>query len=155
VIEEIKICSRHSEYKVPLIYTFAFPHYEYWCPYCGAVEGMLGAGKNVDVTEVLIGRRAIYEKASKVYLSANGKLCCHHYVDEDKNKIFPKNYSKSMLAELNILSNSWVLKIKAGKFLDDKNKILEWPDFKCVNCIKFMNCPLTELGICSEWEREK
>ena len=50
--EEIKICENHKEV-VPLIWTFKFYGAEYWCPYCGYTCGMLGAGKNVPVTDEL------------------------------------------------------------------------------------------------------
>ena len=40
----MKICDRHDEYEVPLIWTFAFSGCEYWCPYCGNKGGMMGTG---------------------------------------------------------------------------------------------------------------
>jgi len=47
--KEIRICDRHEK-QVPLIWTFAFPGSEYWCPYCGGNFGMLGAGEMVEST---------------------------------------------------------------------------------------------------------
>ena len=49
----MKICSNHRDYEVPLIYTFAWNYNEYWCPYCGCHEGMMGAGEEVEETEEL------------------------------------------------------------------------------------------------------
>ena len=72
----IKICPNHQDYEVPLIWTFAFPGAEYWCPYCGYLSGMFGAGEDVEETEELRKRLKAYEKASKKYLKANGILCC-------------------------------------------------------------------------------
>ena len=52
-MERIKICRNHQERQTPLIFTMAFPGAEYWCPWCGAVEGMMGAGESVAETEEL------------------------------------------------------------------------------------------------------
>lgn len=67
--DEIKICSNHQEYQVPLIWTFKFRGAEFWCPYCGYQEGMFGAGENVAETEVLKSRLETYKERSINYLS--------------------------------------------------------------------------------------
>ena len=72
----MKICSNHQNYKVPLIWTFAWNHHEYWCPYCGCHEGMLGAGVDVKETAVLKKRGELYEKATREYRHAIGVLVC-------------------------------------------------------------------------------
>jgi len=69
-MKEIKICNNH-DYKVPLIWTFAFMGAEYWCPYCGFEGGMLGSGKNVKKTKKLKIKRREYYKATKEYLHAH------------------------------------------------------------------------------------
>lgn len=71
----IKICDDHQEYKVPLIWTFAFMGAEYWCPYCGQTSGMLGAGTDVKSTKTLEKRLAFYEELSKNYLRVKGSQC--------------------------------------------------------------------------------
>lgn len=72
----MKICSNHKDYEVPLIYTYAWMYYEYWCPFCGCHEGMLGAGENVKETVKLKKRLAIYKKATGEYRHAMGVLVC-------------------------------------------------------------------------------
>ena len=74
--KEIKICARHQDYQVPLIWTFSFPGAEYWCPYCGFRGGMFGSGMDFDETSELIKRKETYEKSSKEYLHAQGVTCC-------------------------------------------------------------------------------
>ena len=69
---QIKICGNHQEYQVPLIWTFKFHGAEFWCPYCGYVSGMFGAGINVTETEELKERLAKFEEATIPYLSDRG-----------------------------------------------------------------------------------
>ena len=80
----MKICRNNSDYEVPLIFTFSFPHAEYWCPYCGVNEGMLGAGEDVPFTKELGDRGKAYKKISKEYLHAQGATCCHSLIWEGK-----------------------------------------------------------------------
>ena len=69
--EIIKICRNHQDKeKTPLIFTFAFPGAEYWCPSCGSNEGMLGAGEDVEITNKLKNRLKKYKKESRPFLSA-------------------------------------------------------------------------------------
>lgn len=73
----IKVCSEHQDEEVvPLIWTFAFPGAEYWCPGCGWSMGMLGAGENVEWTQELQDRLDEYKKATRQYLRGNGLLVC-------------------------------------------------------------------------------
>lgn len=75
--KQIKVCSYHQDQEVtPLIWTFAFIGAEYWCPFCGANMGMLGAGENVDATPELIERLNDYKKRSRQYLRGNSLLVC-------------------------------------------------------------------------------
>lgn len=75
--EEIRICSSHQdELKTPLIWTYAFNGAEYWCPYCGVNEGMMGAGQVVESTAVLRNRLKRFKKLSKDYLDANSTRVC-------------------------------------------------------------------------------
>jgi hypothetical protein len=48
--DKIRCCNRHEK-NVKLISTFAFIGAEYWCPYCGANYGYLGAGRMVEYDE--------------------------------------------------------------------------------------------------------
>ena len=72
----ILICENHPEEQIPLIWTFAFPGAEYWCPYCGYTGGMLGAGKEVPATPELIKKAKEWEKKGSKYLKAKGTFIC-------------------------------------------------------------------------------
>ena len=74
--EEIKVCERHPERLTPLIWTFAFPGAEYWCPHCGYTGGMFGAGRWTPSTLELEGRLMGDEAASQDYLKACGVRAC-------------------------------------------------------------------------------
>lgn len=82
-IKKIKICDCHN-YRVPLIWTFAFVGAEYWCPYCGATRGMLGAGKNIPITKELYERFEKYKESSKDYLRAKSLQICNNLMFEGK-----------------------------------------------------------------------
>ena len=73
--KEIRICDRHEK-QVPLIWTFAFPGSEFWCPYCGGNWGMLGAGEMVPATMELKREAVKWKNKSKEYLSAKCKTVC-------------------------------------------------------------------------------
>ena len=75
-MDKIKICSNHEEYQVPLIWTFSFPGAEYWCPHCGYINGMFGAGEEVDETSELKKRLELFKKFSEGYLDAKGTQVC-------------------------------------------------------------------------------
>ncbi len=72
----MRICSNHQEYQVPLIWTFSWNSYEYWCPYCDKHEGALGAGERVEETDELKERLELFEKATKEYVHAMGVKVC-------------------------------------------------------------------------------
>lgn len=103
--DEVTICSSHPEYPTQLIWTFAFPYAEWWCPACGKHEGMLGAGKDVKWTWAIHHRYLKHKKASRKYLRANGVLNCSRFKYRgkwiepvnmpDKAKIYYRKQSKS------------------------------------------------------------
>ncbi len=109
----MKICSDHRDYEVPLIYTFSWAYNEYWCPYCGKHEGMMGAGENVEETEELKKRLELYKEATKDYRHAMGVLICSSTEWEGvqtKLDELPEE-EKNRLAE--IRKKSWKLNQKA------------------------------------------
>ncbi len=63
----IKVCKCDS--KTPLIFTFRFVGYEYWCPRCGYKAGMFGAGINIPITSELKKDKKKLIKKSKAFLS--------------------------------------------------------------------------------------
>lgn len=111
-MEEIKVCKDHQDYEVPLIYTFAFNNYEFWCPYCGKREGIMGAGMNVPITEELKKRKKYYEICSKLYLHAQAMKVCistEFYGEE----IRPKEIPKQEWDRLNLIISTYKLNVKA------------------------------------------
>jgi hypothetical protein len=77
--DEITICSSHRQYPTQLIWTFAFPYAEYWCPACGKHEGMLGAGVAVKWNYRIHHRYLKYLKSSRKFLRAKGRLNCAYF----------------------------------------------------------------------------
>ncbi len=75
--KEIRICTSHQDDLItPLIWTFAFNEAEYWCPFCGKNEGMMGAGELVKSTAVLRNRLKRFKKISYDYLDAKSVEVC-------------------------------------------------------------------------------
>jgi hypothetical protein len=64
---EIKICSNHTE-QVPLIWTFKFAGYEYWCPACGFKGEIFGSGRNVKATKKLLQSQKEWKEQTLPYL---------------------------------------------------------------------------------------
>jgi len=153
----IKICDNH-DYKVPLLGTFAFDGAEYWCPYCGKCSGMLGAGTDVPVTEALIGRQKIYRDYADVYLHANGLMVCAETTLENKS-MNRADIPPAIMEEAKKYANSWRYYIRATALL--KKEVIEFPEFKCVDCKKFIGCKLWakeqkkgQEGPCKKWDRK-
>lgn len=72
--QTIKICEAHDHRPTPMIFTFAFPRSEYWCPYCGHHGGFLGTGVNVPTTLELEATAMADESATQDYLRAIASL---------------------------------------------------------------------------------
>lgn len=83
-VKEIKVCGCDDEYQVPLIWTFAFISAEYWCPYCGNITGMMGAGEDIAITKELINRKNKYEEISEDFLHAKSTGVCVSLVHNGK-----------------------------------------------------------------------
>ena len=104
----MKICSNHQDYQVPLIYTYAWNGYEYWCPYCGEHEGMLGAGMEVEETGELNKRLELYKEVTKEYLNARSTLICAETKWKGK-RIKPSELPKEEIERLQKLCKTWKL----------------------------------------------
>ncbi len=114
----MKICSNHQEYKVPLIYTFSWNSYEYWCPYCGCHEGMMGAGEDVEDSEELKERQKLYKEATKEYMDAMGVKVCVTTLWEGE-QVKPEDLPDEEKERLNkIREKGWEL----NKKVEDINK---------------------------------
>ena len=72
---QIKVCGRHDKV-IPLLFTFAFNRYEYWCPYCGANYGFGGSKKTVDETPELMEDREEWENRAEDFLHAKCVQVC-------------------------------------------------------------------------------
>jgi len=109
-METIKICSNHRDKEeTPLIWTFAFPGAEYWCPACGKHMGMLGAEEDVKSTNKLVKRLKNYKKKSKAYLRANSALCCSYMMIKGEKRTFD-SLPKQTQSYYTNKANSWKYK---------------------------------------------
>lgn len=105
----IKICSNHSDYPVPLLWTFAFIGAEYWCPHCGYTGGMLGSGERVEPTPELLATQTAFKKLSKPYLHAlafSGRSGAEA-VKYQGQWVKPKDLPTEYLAELQATIKAW------------------------------------------------
>jgi len=108
----MKICSHHKNYKVPLIWTFAWNGYECWCPYCDGHWDMFGSGMKTQETEELKNRLELYKEATAEYRGARGTLICEKTMWK-KEYIKPSELPKEEIERLNkIVEKGWKLNIK-------------------------------------------
>lgn len=109
--EEIRICSNHQDYEVPLIWTFSFPGSEYWCPYCGSHGGMFGTGKRVPLTDELAQRQINYKTISDDYLHAIGVRVCSGTIWKGEI-IRPENLPQAEKDRLNKIVEDWKYEVR-------------------------------------------
>jgi hypothetical protein len=102
---EIKCCNRHDE-NVKLEWTFAFPGAEYWCPYCGANYGMMGAGEIRELTFTERREMIKYRKIGKEYLNAVSTFNCS-YLEWEGKRITPKELPKAEKQRLQKIIDEW------------------------------------------------
>lgn len=76
--DEITVCDCHDT-DTQLIWTFAFNGHEFWCPACGAVYGMIGAGRDAKWNWRIHNQYVKDLERSKKYLYANGVLICAYF----------------------------------------------------------------------------
>lgn len=76
--DEVTVCDCHDK-DVQLIWTFAFPYKEFWCPYCGATYGMMGAGRNAKWNWRIHNEYVENLRKSGNFLRANETLCCARF----------------------------------------------------------------------------
>ena len=102
----IRICPEHLERPTPLLWTFAFPHKEYWCPHCGYTSGMLGAGVRTRNSPELAATLAADKAASAEYLrqliTPEQEWEIENYSDIDR---CAKQYIALLLRNINRTSN--------------------------------------------------
>ena len=91
----MKICNNHLDTRpTPLIFTFAFPSCEYWCPYCGYKSGMFGAGTQIEETPELVQREKDDWENAKPFLIAIGRRSCVSTLFEGK-QVAPEDLPQS------------------------------------------------------------
>lgn len=110
-MKTFKICEGHSEYPTPLIWTFAFPYYEYWCPFCGAKGGMLGTGREVAATQELDDRYMKFKEFSNEFLHANGVQVCASTLWEGE-RVTPDRLPQHEKDRLQKIIDDWSYGIK-------------------------------------------
>ena len=106
VTDEIRICGNEHCVDIPLIWTFAFPGAECWCPVCGYTSGCLGAGKIVPVTPILEARLVEYEDLTREYLDARKTLVCSELMYEGK-RTKPQDLPKHEIERLTTIIREW------------------------------------------------
>ena len=103
--DEVVICTFHPERPTQLIWTFAFPYYEWWCPACGGCWGMLGAGRDVKWTPRIHDRYIADKKRSKKYLGARARLNCSQFkykgkwIEPEKMPVKLRNYYNGIISK--------------------------------------------------------
>lgn len=83
----INICHRDHENEVPLIFTFAFPGAEFWCPVCGFKCGMFGVIEMVPATEKLDKLEIAYRDRATPYLNYMSSKAGARIEDENGNLV--------------------------------------------------------------------
>ncbi len=104
--DTIKICTRHDK-QVPLLWTMVFVGAEYWCPYCGANEGMLGAGENIPSTPELEQAHKDWKESTEEYLDANATFVCSS-MEWEGETISPNDLPESEKERCRKVIEDWV-----------------------------------------------
>lgn len=85
----INVCPNHQRKEVvPLIWTFAFNGYEFWCPACGALFDMFGCGSERKYNFRLKRCLEKYKKLSGKFLRAKSLLACSYTIYKGKQLTF-------------------------------------------------------------------
>ena len=106
---EVKCCSRHEE-NVKLIWTFAFAGAEYWCPYCGANEGIMGAGEIRELTFEECREMVKYKHIGKEFLEAKSANACNSLIWEGE-RISPHDLPNAEKKRIWKVIEDWVYPI--------------------------------------------
>lgn len=106
---KVRCCDKHKE-NVKLVWTFAFMGAEYWCPYCGANFGMLGAGEIRELTFSEMREMVKYKNIGKDYLDAICSLTCDELLFNGK-WIKSENLPKEEKQRLKSIIDNWVYPI--------------------------------------------
>ena len=102
---EVKCCYRHDE-NVQLIWTFAFPGAEYWCPYCGYTAGMLGAGETRELTFAQRREMIKWRSVGQEYLNARATFSCDTLLWEGE-RIKPEDLPEAEKIRLQKIIDQW------------------------------------------------
>lgn len=104
--KQLAICPNHGSKKVPLIYTYAFPGSEYWCPYCGFNCGMFDCEKYEDESDALLKELEFWKEKSMAFLGAKSTIVCSSTMWEGK-RISPLELPQEERDRLWNIINAW------------------------------------------------
>ena len=111
-IYEIRVCTNHQEKEqVPLIFSMAFAYSEYWCPACGHIYELHGAGDIVIKTLELEESAKIWKKKGRDYLSAISAKSCESMKFEGKQVTYDQLPEKEK-KRLQEFEDNWEYKYK-------------------------------------------
>lgn len=105
----MKVCPAHPERPTPLIFTFAFPGAEHWCPHCGFKAGIFEAGPDVVETDALLATQVIDKRddgPAMTYLRAYSAFTCSR-MKHDGHWIDPKDMPADLRAYYNKVVAEW------------------------------------------------
>ena len=108
----MKICYGHSDYPVPLIFTFSWNYSEYWCPYCDSHKGLMDTGADAFNNEELRKREELYKEATKEYIHAMGVLVCSS-TGWNGVQTKPEDLPQEEKDRLTEVRKTWKLNVKA------------------------------------------
>ena len=107
---EVRCCDRHEE-NVQLVWTFAFNDSEYWCPYCGANYGMMGAGEYRELSFSQKREMIKYRSIGKDYLDARSSLVCSSLLWEGE-RISPHDLPNKEKQRIQDVIDNWAYPIE-------------------------------------------
>ena len=110
---KVRCCNRHEE-NVKLVWTFAFNGYEYWCPYCGANYGMLGAGEIRELTFSEMREMVKYRTIGKDYIDAIDSFNCDELKFNGK-WIKPEDLPEEENERLQLIIDNWVYPVELSE----------------------------------------
>ncbi len=78
---------------VPMIFTFAFRGYEYWCPVCGHKIGMFGAADNMQENPEMVALEKAYLDRARPFLKYRSSLA-GGMIEDESGKLVPLEAEK-------------------------------------------------------------
>lgn len=108
---KINVCPKHPENQVAMLSTMAFRGAEFWCPYCGHLEGMFGGMIEVDLTEELKKETIAWKEKTKAFLNALSTFTCSKLEWEGK-MISPTDLPEAEIIKQKNIVRDWKYEYK-------------------------------------------